>query len=358
MTTVSSNDIFEKIGDQIKKFSSTSLIVFPTYEELSTYNNDRLKGKIIEYKGNRFTVPLPSSISTTQSNIINQVKKIITAYNRSTLDLSQIHKFDIPINEIKELIIDILRYYNYNTPDVIIKIADYTFNALFPKLNKSGYSKHIRGNTNFNNKNITLGHLYQYINIEEKTPSADTESGIILSVLNKFNKKTKSLPPQPQPISLPPQQKPQSHPKSLPPQQTQLALHLQLQQQLQLAVQTQSSPKNNLFSFLFYNKDTDTDGLSFILSKVKPDNITFDKIKDAIINYLATYEYFYKVYLHTKQTNPHFFQVIDREQEKLDKYENKYETQFTYTKQLGDNFFAITSYKDKKKRKRKNTYCD
>jgi len=101
MTTVSSNDIFEKIGDQIKKFSSTSLIVFPTYEELSTYNNDRLKGKIIEYKGNRFTVSLPSSISTTYSNIDTKVKTIIDAYNKQSL--SQIHTVDFNINKIKEL---------------------------------------------------------------------------------------------------------------------------------------------------------------------------------------------------------------------------------------------------------------
>ena len=304
MTTVSSIDpIFRNIGDEIVKFSASNM-TFPTYEVLSTYDNDKLKAEIIQYRNSRFTVvPLP--ISTTYPNIDTDVETIINAYNLPTLPTlpQSTVSFNTANNNIKILINDILIRYGYDKPDVRNKLKEYTLDALFPKLNTtSGYSNHIREKGRFTNKNITFGDLYQYINIDgsiHKRASRDTESRIILDVLNKQPPKQQSLP----------------------------------------------LPQLQLFSFLFYNKDTDT-GLSFILSTVEPKNITFDIIKNAIINYLATYEYFYKVYLHTKTTNSLFFQVIDKKQEKL----NKYETQFTYTQQLTNNFFAITAYNNNGKK--------
>ena len=293
MTTVSSIDqIFRNIGNEIVKFTSPTTL--PDYYTLSTYDNDKLKAEIIQYRNSRFTCSLSPSISTKYSSIDTEVSAIIDAYNQSTLP--QTLNFDI--NIIKELITDILKHYKYMKQDVIQKLKDYTFNALFPKLNTtSGYSNHIREKGRFTNKNITFGDLYQYINIENQI-APNSESAIILSKLNK---------------------------QSQPQQQ-----------------QQQPRPQIKLFNFLFY---TDT-GLSFILSTVEPKNITFDIIKNAIINYLATYEYFYKVYLHTKATDSTFFQVIDKEQEKP----NKYEKQFEYTQQLTNNFFAITAYNNNGKK--------
>ena len=322
MTTVSSIDlIFRNIGDEIVKFSASNM-TFPTYHELVNYDNDKLKAEIIKYRNSRFPGSLsPISISTTYPTIVTEVQAIIDAYNKPSLPQSTV-SFNTPNNNIKILINDILIQYGYTKQDVIQKLKDYTFDALFPKLNKT-YSNHIISNSRFKKKNITFGDLYQYINIDgsiHRTESKDTESRIILDVLNKQSQQQlKSLPPQAK--SLPLQPKPQSQ-QQQPPKQQSLPL-----------------PQLQLFSFLFYNKDTDTE-LSFILSTVKPANITIDKIKNAIKNYLATYEYFYKVYLHTKATDLTFFQVIDKEQEKP----NKYEKQFEYTEQSANEFFAITAY--------------
>ena len=227
MTTVSSIDpIFRKIGDEIVKFSASNM-TFPTYEVLSTYDNDTLKAEIIKYRNHRFTDgPLSISISTKYSNIHTDVKTIIDAYNLTTLQQSTV-SFNTANNNIKELITNVLIHYDYKDHSVKKELEDYTFNALFPKLNtNSGYSNHIKEKDSFNKKKIKLGHLYEYINIENKIV-ANSESAIILIKLNK----------QPQ-------------------------------------------PQRKLFSFLFYNKDTDTE-LSFILSTVKPANITIDKIKNA-----------------------------------------------------------------------------
>ena len=283
MTTVSSIDMFKQIGDEIRKFRASNM-TFPTYEVLSKYDNDTLKIKIIDYRKSRFTKSSPISISTTYPHIVTEVQAIIGAYNQSSLPQTT-----LSTDKIKKLITNVLIHYDYKDHSVKKELEDYTFNALFPKLNtNSGYSNHIKEKDSFNKKKIKLGHLYEYINIENKIV-ANSESAIILSKLNK----------QPQ-------------------------------------------PQRKLFSFLFYT-DTDTDTeLSFILSTIKTTPITFDIIKDAIINYLATYEYFYNVYLHTKDTELSFFDIIvkDKKQEKLEKYE----IQFKYTEQSTDNFFAITDY--------------
>tara|TARA_B110001450_G_scaffold162549_1_gene151529 strand:- start:3630 stop:6143 length:2514 start_codon:yes stop_codon:yes gene_type:complete len=352
MTTVSSIDqIFTEIGDEIEKFPVNHM-TFPTYHELVNYDNDTLKSKIMKYRDSRFTGSLsPISISTTYPTIVTEVQAIIEAYNKPSLPQTPSLSTDI----IKKLITDILIHYDYTDDSVKKELKDYTFDALFPKLNKSStsksrrYSNHIKENDSFDRKNIKLGHLYQYINVEGERPLVNTESKIILGVLNK---QPQPQPQQQQPNSVPlPPPKPQSQQQQQQQPIRQLRTRLQSQPQPQLRVQSlqqsQPRPQIKLFNFLFYT-DTDTK-LSFILSTVKPENITnitFDIIKNAIINYLATYEYFYKVYLHTKTTNSLFFQVIDKKQEKL----NKYETQFTYTQQLTDNFFAITAYNNNGKK--------
>jgi hypothetical protein len=315
------NDHWEYYTTIISKLPFRQLID-KTFRDLATLDNDKLKVLIKNYKIFRLSTRLrdPKSV---KNNIIQSksIKERIDIQNKTNSLIKRLvekktikkSKIILPHTLIRRKVklsqkipthreriikeyIEIIIQSIYEIKKVNIKklnfLIDHTYLNIFPENNAA----HIKQTSHFNKKYFNnIEYLYKYINIIDKITDDD--------IVNK-------------------------------------AIITELKEGL---IEGYDSKNDYTLHFVFYKSDDDLNSLSFI-------NPKDSHIIDSIINYLMIFEYFFRIYLHIKETSPELFQVIDE-------YANKYEQLFKIDNKEKDKFdFLAKADINNKTNRKKITY--